>query len=92
MKFAALFNRLAAAGVKLRFDGARLAYRARPGALTPELSAAMTAARDGLVEAYEERAAIMEHDGGLARDEAEASAAADVLGAAFAGIRKEATP
>jgi hypothetical protein len=30
---------------------------------------------------YEERAAIMEYDGGLSRDEAERLAAVDVLGA-----------
>lgn len=33
-----------------------------------------------LIDAYEERAAIMEYDGGMSREEAEATAWADVFG------------
>ena len=44
-----------------------------------ELRRAAIALTPGLVEAFEERAAIMEHDAGLSREDAEAAAAADTL-------------
>jgi hypothetical protein len=44
-----------------------------------ELRRAAIAPKPGLVEAFEERAAIMEYDAGLSREDAEAAAAADTL-------------
>lgn len=44
-----------------------------------ELRRAAIVLTAGLVEAFEERAAIMEHDAGLSREAAEAAAAADTL-------------
>ena len=57
----------------LHLDGT-LRYKAPKGTLTPELLDGMRqhkAALHDLVEAVEERAAIVEYCGGLSRDEAE---------------------
>ena len=68
---------LRAHGVELYVaPSGRLRYRAPAGALTPLL-------RDQIASvagAYEERAAIREFDGGMARATAERLAAADLLG------------
>lgn len=50
----------------------------RPGRAA-ELRRAAIVLTPGLVEAFEERAAILEHDAGLSREDAEAAAAADTL-------------
>ena len=75
-----LSERLAAAGVALRIEGDALRYRAPRGAMTPDLRAALVEHKPDVLHDFNERAAIMEYDGGLPRPEAEARAAADVLG------------
>ena len=70
-------------GVTLTARGDRLRVDAPPGTLTPALRAALrehkTAVLD-LLEAFEERAALIEYDGGLPRVEAERLAWACLLG------------
>jgi hypothetical protein len=73
----ALFRVLRSAGVILRPDGDRLHVDAPAGVLTDALRQAMRQQKEsllGLVEWYEERAAIAEYCGGLSRPEAEALA------------------
>ena len=55
------------------------AYAALHPDRAAELRRAAIALTPGLVEAFEERAAIMEYDAGLPREDAEAAAAADTL-------------
>jgi hypothetical protein len=79
-----LLQQLQALGVILEPhpDGA-LYCRAPKGILAPDVLAAMRqhkAELHGLVEAFEERAAIMEYCGGVSRTEAERLAWLDVLG------------
>lgn len=79
-----LFRRLVGLGVILSMapDG-RLAYDAPASSLGPDLLGAMRSHRDdllGLVEAFEERAAVRQYDGGLSRADAERLALDDVLG------------
>jgi hypothetical protein len=88
-----ILRRLYDAGVELFAAGAKLHYRAAPGAYTPELRDLVARHRaaleielqriacdlrdeaatwpEGAREAYEERAAILEHDAGLPREVAE---------------------
>ena len=82
MNAESILRRCAAAGVELRFDGGKIAYRAPRGKFTEEMRGELAAVRDSLVELYEERAAIMEYDGGMDRATAERMAADDVLGRA----------
>lgn len=72
-----------ALGIVLSADGGKLRYEAPAGRLTPELRAALVANKAAILdlletesarEDFEERAAIMEFDGGLSRDEAERTA------------------
>ena len=65
----------------------RWTVRLRPGRLTPAALEWVRAHKADLMhevwpgfDAFEERAAIMEYDGGLSRDEAEAAAYAEVAG------------
>jgi hypothetical protein len=71
----ALFHKLHAWSVKLTpYPDGTLRYKAPKGTITPALLAAMRehkAALFDLVEAFEERAAILEYDAGLAREDAE---------------------
>jgi hypothetical protein len=60
--------------IQVSVQGASLAYDAPAGALTPEVIEAMRqhkAALLALLERWEERAAILEYDAGLPRDDAE---------------------
>lgn len=79
MTTAEMVKRLREQGVDLFVDPAagRVRYRAPAGTLTLDLG--LMVAEVGLQ--YQERAAIMEYDGGLDRATAERLAAADVLGA-----------
>ena len=47
-------------------------------ALKPEIVVALQQHRDDIIEMYEERAAIMEYEGGLSREEAERGAQASI--------------
>ncbi len=67
------------AGVVLNVEGDRLLYRAPPGALTPELRAALAALKPDLVCEYHERAGILEYDANMPREVAERRAADMVL-------------
>jgi|LSQX01.1.fsa_nt_gb hypothetical protein len=67
------------AGVVLNVEGDRLLYRAPPGALTPELRAALAALKPDLVCEYHERAGILEYDANMPREVAERRAADLVL-------------
>jgi len=78
-------------GVVVLVDGQELVVRAPKGTLTPDILSQIKAAKHELLELltpkrpnywhdrYEERAAIMEHDGGFVRQEAEQWAMRDVL-------------
>ena len=90
MSGAALLARAADVGLSLRLEGDRVRWRAArppPPALLAELRAnrdaiAVTLAAEEVKrrrDALEERAAIMEFDGGMARRDAEAAARADLL-------------
>jgi len=78
----ALVAETRAAGIALWHADGCVQYRGPKKALEialPKLAAFKAAVVEALqtearAEAFEERAAIMEHDGGLARDEAEAAA------------------
>jgi hypothetical protein len=78
-----VLRHLHALGVVLTpFPDETLRYKAPKGAMTPELLDAMRQHKEelyGLVEVFEERAAIAEYCGGLPRAEAEALAWAGVL-------------
>jgi hypothetical protein len=89
MSAAVLLADLAARGVRLQVDGDRIRYRARRGALTPDLAERIRQSREGLLRLlaeerielrnqYEERAGVREFDGGLPRAAAEREAWADV--------------
>jgi hypothetical protein len=69
----ALIHQLNAAGISLELTEGRL--RAFPASsITPDLRALIADQRDAIVnvlEAFEERAAILEFDAGFPRDEAE---------------------
>jgi len=67
-----------AAGGRLSANGDALKIQA-PHPLPPELLERIRERRDRLTEVYNERAAIREHDGGLARADAEREAATDAL-------------
>jgi hypothetical protein len=79
-----LFRRLMDSGVILSFEAdGRLSIDAPVGLLTEGVVAEMREHRDdlvALVEQWGERAAIREYYGGLAREDAERFALADVLG------------
>jgi len=75
-----IIQALAAAGVTLRIVGNAIRYTAPRGAVTPELQAALVEVKPDILYAFNERAAIVEHDGGLDRAEAEPRAGGDVLG------------
>jgi hypothetical protein len=82
MTLSALLSTLHAAGVALTLDAGALRYRAPKGVMTPDLLqqlAEYKAALLDLLEAFEERAAIMEYEGGLSQEEAERLAWACVL-------------
>jgi hypothetical protein len=69
-------------GVSLRSADGRLRFRPA-AAVSPELRARLASQKAALLdvlELFEERAAIMEHDGGLPREEAERRAWESVLG------------
>jgi len=74
---------LRALGVVLSINvNGRLAYDAPEGVVTDSILAQVREHRDELlavVERIEERAAIMEHDGGMSRAEAERLAIEDVV-------------
>lgn len=78
-----LFSRFINSGVILSKSAAgRLLIDAPAGMLTNDIVAEVQAHRDdllALVEQWNERAAIMEYDGGLAREDAERMALSDVL-------------
>lgn len=82
MNAAALIGEALAEGVTLWHEGGRVRYRGRRSTLTQMLPT-LTAYRDELAEAlrleaqaeaFEERAAIMEYDGGMTREDAESAA------------------
>lgn len=81
---AALLATLHTAGVVLTLDAGTLRYKAPKGVMTPDLRQQLTqhkAAVLDLLEAFEERAAIMEYSGGgLSREESERLAWVCVLG------------
>jgi hypothetical protein len=71
-----LFRTLRHLGVRLRLypDGQHLHVSAPVGVLTEEMRAAMRQHKEALltlVEAFEERAGMLEYDAGLAREDAE---------------------
>ncbi len=80
----AVLQQLHALGVVLTpYPDGTLRYKAPKGAMTSALLTAMRqhkAELHGLIEAFEERAAIAEYGGGLPRAEAEALAWAGLLG------------
>ena len=89
MSAAVLLADLAACGVQLEVDGDRIRYRARRGALTPDLAERIRGSREDLLRLldeerielrhqFEERAGVREFDGGLPRADAEREAWADV--------------
>ena len=73
-----LREQFTAAGAVLVPDGDTLRIEA-PQPLPPALLARLRERREEMIEAYAERAAIMEHDGGLTRSDAEAEAARAAL-------------
>lgn len=84
MKAVELLAKLKQAGVilSIRSDG-KLAYRGPAESIGPDVIEEIKAVRDELlavVELFEERAAILEFDGGLDRDEAEAQALMELRG------------
>lgn len=75
-----LLAELLAAEVRLWIEGGRLGF---DGPVTHTQVDRMRSHRDellGLVERFEERAAVAEHDGQLSRADAEAMAIADLMG------------
>ena len=74
-----LLAELRARGIALRTVGDRLRYRPA-AAVPPELRERIVANKPALLERFEERAAIIEFDGGLPREEAERRAWESVLG------------
>jgi len=78
-----LFSDLRSAGVVLSIDrDGRLAFDGPDDVLTDDRLSVMRSHRDdllALVERFEERAAVVQYDGGLPRPEAERLALADVL-------------
>jgi hypothetical protein len=78
MNAAQLLTELTRLGVRIEAHGERLRYSPR-SAVTPDLAKRMkahkgelmTMAREAADEQFEERAAIMEYDGGLSRTDAE---------------------
>ena len=84
MNAAALIGEARAAGVTLWHEAGRIRYQGPREAVAlalPSLSACRDAVAEALhgeaqAEAFEERAAIMEFDGGLSRDNAETCAIA----------------
>jgi len=66
-----IVQHLANAGVTLRIIGNAIRYTAPRGAMTPDLRAALIEHKPEILHAFNERAAIMEYDGGLDRAEAE---------------------
>ncbi len=80
-----LLRRLHEAGVFLTVRGDRLLYRCQAGAMTDDLRADLLTWRPELLAEYQERAAIMEFDGGLQRSEAERLAGAAVFDHASLG-------
>ena len=78
----ALFAELMANGVGMTpVPGGTVRYTANAGILTPDVLAQIRQHKDALyalVEAFEERAALAEHCGGLARAEAQRLAWANV--------------
>lgn len=82
MNAAALIGQARAAGVTLWHEAGRVRYRGPRAALAhvlPTLAACRDDMADALrreaqAEAFEERAAIMEYDGGMTRNQAEAAA------------------
>ena len=84
-----VFADLRARGVSLRAVGDRLLYRPT-AAVSAELRERIVANKPdllALLERFEERAAIIEFDGGFSREEAERRAWESVL-----GLTSEATP
>jgi hypothetical protein len=80
-----LIKQLTAAGCRLQADGDQLRVLGLERDLTDDLQAAIREHKEAilaLLELYEERAAIMEYDGGLPRADAERQAWAIVLGGA----------
>ena len=79
MTTSTLRDRLHRLGVRFRIDGDRLRWRAPAGVmaetdisdLQEQKSAVLATLHDEKLDAYEERAAIMEYDGGMTRKEAE---------------------
>lgn len=70
----ALLSTLHQAGMVLTLDAGTLHYKAPKGVMTPALQQQLTqhkAALLDLLEAFEERAALAEYDGGVPRAEAE---------------------
>ena len=72
----ALFRYARQLGVELKPnpDGVHLTARAAPGIITPEFLETLRQHKEALltlVEAFEERAGMLEYDAGLARDDAE---------------------
>lgn len=74
-----LRERIHTAGIEFIANGDKLKVRA-PGTIPPDLIVDLRACRADLLDQYNERAAIMQFDAGLDRDEAERRAAGAVLG------------
>lgn len=81
MNTADFLRLLRANGITLFLDPntGRLKYRGPQDAFTPFIRATLREYMPEIVFLFNERAAIMEHDGKTPRDKAEALAAADVL-------------
>lgn len=92
MTLSALLCACATAGISLWIEGDSIRYRGPAAAITPELTAGIRANKADLLYALNERAGIMEHDGGLDRATAELLAEIETLGPAHpdAATRTEA--
>ena len=66
--------------INLDPDSTRLKYRGPCGALTPFIRATLIEYMPAIVDLYNERAAIMEYDGGLSASQASARAVAALRG------------
>ena len=75
-----LLRELTETGVTLSFPASgKLRVHADRNSMKSEILVALKEHRDDIIEMYEERAAIMEYDGGLSREEAERGAQGSFL-------------
>lgn len=79
MTTAEVLRDLRARDIRLSCEDGRLVYDAPAGAVTAAVLLGLREHKAAILEAFEERAAIMEYDAGMPRAEAEARAWRDVL-------------